>query len=118
MSNFIQTNYHLNEEYYCYECEADLAKSELKNWRCSSCGERVSIHVGLSQPIMRKLPREVTDMDYFLMKKTKSFLQVLAVDERKGTFFYNLKGHGGYPQMANEWVSCRYRTKLQKHKAS
>ncbi|WP_088044512.1 hypothetical protein [Bacillus sp. EAC] len=95
------------EEYYCSDCKKDLSENEIENWRCKNCGERVQINAGLDQIIMRKLPEEVTDNDYFVMW-TGEFHQIYKVENKNGTYYYNLKGYGRHKQNKDEWVNCMY----------
>jgi ribosomal protein L37AE/L43A len=107
MARIMSTNVFEGEDYFCYECDKDLTKKEIENWHCSHCGERVRINAGLDQYIMRKLPEEVTENDYFVMR-SREFHQIFKVECKNDTYYYNLKGYGRYKQDSEEWVNCMY----------
>lgn len=107
MARIKSTSFFEGEEYFCYECDKDLSKKEIENWLCIHCGERVRIDADLDQYIMRKLPEEVTDNDYFVMWSGE-FHQIFKVEYKKGSYYYNLKGYGQHKQNSDEWVNCLY----------
>lgn len=97
------------EDYRCGDCQKDLVESEITDWKCNYCGERVIIYSPmLDQEIVRKLPNEVTKQDTFLMHDHQLHTIYSITKKDNGDYKYVLKGFGTHTQDKYSYVNILY----------